>query len=70
MDGIVTTRTAGLQKLISKNGDDQTALNNRVSDFQTRLISQYTALDANVAKLNSLSAYVTQQVTLWNKNGA
>jgi flagellar hook-associated protein 2 len=70
LDGIVTTRTAGLQKLISKNGDEQTALTTRVSDFQTRLIAQYTALDANVAKLNSLSAYVTQQVTLWNKSTA
>ncbi len=70
VDGTVTTRTAGLQKLIAKNGDDQTALNTRVDSFQTRLVAQYTALDANVAKLNSLSSYVTQQIANWNKASA
>ncbi len=70
VDGTVTTRTAGLQKLIAKNGEEQTALNTRVDAFQSRLVAQYTALDANVAKLNSLSSYVTQQIANWNKNGA
>jgi flagellar hook-associated protein 2 len=70
VDGTITTRTAGLQKLISKNGDDQAALNTRVDSFQTRLVAQYTALDANVAKLNSLSSYVTQQIANWNKSSA
>jgi flagellar hook-associated protein 2 len=70
LDGTITTRTAGLQKLISKNGEDQTALNTRVDSFQARLVAQYTALDANVAKLNALSSYVTQQITNWNKSTA
>jgi flagellar hook-associated protein 2 len=67
VDGTVATHTAGLQKLISKNGDDQTRLNDRVDAFQARLVAQYTAMDANLAKLNSLSSYVTQQVALWTK---
>ena len=67
VDGIVTTRTQGLQKLISKNGDDQTSLNDRVDAFQKRLVSQYTALDGQMAKLNALSSYVTQQVAQWSK---
>jgi flagellar hook-associated protein 2 len=70
VDGTITTRTAGLQKLISKNGQDQTALNTRVDSFQARLVAQYTALDANVSKLNALSSYVTQQITNWNKSTA
>jgi flagellar hook-associated protein 2 len=70
VDGTITTRTAGLQKLIAKNGDDQTALLARVDTFQTRLVAQYTALDSNVAKLNSLSSYVTQQIANWNKSTA
>jgi flagellar hook-associated protein 2 len=65
VDGIVTTRTAGLQKLITKNTDDQAAMNDRVDIFQKRLVAQYTALDAKVAQLNSLSSYVTQQVAQW-----
>jgi flagellar hook-associated protein 2 len=67
VDGSVTTRTAGLQKLISTNTDQQAALNDRVDKYQQRLISQYTALDSALAKLNSTSAYVTQQLALMNK---
>ena len=70
VEGTISTRTAGLQKLIAKNGEDQSALLARVETFQSRLVAQYTALDANVAKLNSLSSYVTQQITNWNKSGA
>jgi flagellar hook-associated protein 2 len=70
VDGLVTTRTTGLQKLISRNSDQQTALSARVDAFQTRLVAQYTTLDSNVAKLNSLSAYVTQQIANWNKSTA
>jgi flagellar hook-associated protein 2 len=69
-DGIVTGRTAGLQKLITKNGSDQDALNARVDAFQQRLVAQYTALDAKMAQLNALSSYVTQQVAQWNKTTA
>jgi len=70
VDGTLSTRKAGLQALIAKNGDDQTKLNDRVDTFQASLIKQYTALDANVAKLNSLSTYVTQQIANWNKSTA
>ena len=70
VDGTISTRTAGLQKLIAKNGEDQTALLTRVDNFQARLVAQYTALDSNVAKLNSLSSYVTQQIANWNKSTA
>jgi flagellar hook-associated protein 2 len=69
VDGIVTTRTAGLQALITKNTDDQAAMSDRVDTFQKRLVAQYTALDAKVAQLNSLSSYVTQQVAQWTKSG-
>ncbi|MFX8747359.1 flagellar filament capping protein FliD, partial [Acinetobacter baumannii] len=70
VNGLLTTRKDGLQRLISKNSDDQTALNNRVDLFQQRLVAQYTALDANVAKLNALQGYVTQQIAQMNKSGA
>jgi flagellar hook-associated protein 2 len=70
VDGAVTAHSAGLQKLITKNSDDQAKLNDRVDAFQTRLVAQYTALDGNLAKLNALSSYVTQQVANWNKSTA
>jgi flagellar hook-associated protein 2 len=68
VDGSVTTRTAGLQKLISTNTDAQAALNSRVDTYQQRLVAQYTSLDSNLARLNSISSYVTQQLALLNKS--
>lgn len=68
VDGLVTTRTAALRKLISTNSDAQAALNDRVDTFQKRLVAQYTSLDSKVAQLNSLSSYVTQQLSLMNKS--
>jgi flagellar hook-associated protein 2 len=68
VDGSVTTRTAGLQKLIGTNTDAQAALNSRVDTYQQRLVAQYTSLDSNLAKLNSISSYVTQQLALLAKN--
>jgi len=70
VDGTISARTSGLRDLIARNSTDQSKLNDRVDAFQTRLVAQYTALDSNVAKLNSLSAYVTQQITNWNKTSA
>ena len=66
-DGSLSTRTAGLKKLIDKNTDSQTRLNDRVERFQQRLVQQYTAMDANVARLNSLQSYVTQQMAALNR---
>jgi flagellar capping protein FliD len=33
-----------------------------VTRFEARLVQQYTAMDANLARLNSLQSYVTQQL--------
>ncbi len=70
VDGSLTTHTAGLQKLISKNADDQAALNQRVDDYQARLTQQFTAMDTNLSQLNALSAYVTQQLAAMQKTTA
>lgn len=67
IEGSLTTRTEGLQKLITKNSDSQARLEDRVSRFQQRLVAQYTAMDANLSRLNALGAYVTQQFS-GNKN--
>jgi len=66
-DGSLSTRTAGLKKLIDKNTDNQARLNDRVERFQQRLVQQYTAMDANVARLNSLQSYVSQQIAAMNR---
>jgi flagellar hook-associated protein 2 len=67
-DGLMSTRTAGLQKSISRNTDEQDRVNDRAARAEVRLLAQYNAMDANVAKLNSLSAFVNQQIALWNNS--
>ncbi|MCY7316938.1 MAG: flagellar filament capping protein FliD [Rubrivivax sp.] len=61
-DGTLTTRTEGLRERLSRNSDNQTRLGERVERYQARLVAQYTAMDANLAKLNSLQSYMTQQL--------
>lgn len=62
VDGSVSTRSEGLRKLITKNSSDQAKIEERAERLKARLVSQYTALDANLSKLNALSSYVTQQL--------
>jgi flagellar hook-associated protein 2 len=69
IDGAVTTHTTGLQKLITKNGDDQAKVNNRADRFQARLTEQYTRLDVSQSRLSALSSYVTQQIAQMNRQG-
>lgn len=65
--GLLPTRTQGLRDSISRNDKDQARLEDRVTRTQARLLKQYSALDTSLAQLNSLNAYVSQQITNWNK---
>ncbi|HMX09381.1 MAG TPA: flagellar filament capping protein FliD [Burkholderiaceae bacterium] len=69
-DGSLTTRSTSLQHELDANSKKQSDFNNRMTAVETRLRAQYTALDANMAKLNALSSYVTQQITTMNKNSS
>ena len=62
VNGLVTTATSGLQAQLTDNGNQQSDLTNRISAYQTTLVAQYTALDTQIAQLNALSSYVTQQL--------
>lgn len=66
-DGSLTTRAQGLADKLERNQDSQDRLEQRLAQTQARLEKQYSALDAKLGALNSLSSYVTQQVTTWNK---
>ena len=62
VDGSLTTRTEGLRKLITQNSEKQNRLEDRVGRYQQRLVQQFTAMDSNLARLNALNSYVTQQL--------
>ena len=62
IDGSLTTRAEGLRERLAQNGINQDKLSERVERFQARLVAQYTAMDANLSKLNALSSYVSAQL--------
>ena len=66
--GSVLNKASALQKQLERNGEAQTRINERATLLETRLRRQYSALDAQMGQLNALNAYVSQQVTLWNKS--
>ncbi|MDT4848609.1 Flagellar hook-associated protein 2 [compost metagenome] len=66
-DGLVSTKASALQKSIDRNGLEQERVNDRAARSETRYLAQYNAMDAAVAKLSGLNAFVSQQITLWNK---
>lgn len=63
-DGLLTTRTEGLRKLVTKNSEQQERMEERVGRYRERLVAQFTAMDTNLARLNALQSYVTQQLAV------
>jgi flagellar hook-associated protein 2 len=67
-DGLVSTKTTSLQSAITRNTREQDKVNERAARTEVRLLAQYNAMDAAVGRFNSLGAFVTQQITLWNQS--
>lgn len=68
-EGSIITRSNALQDAITRNTKEQERQEDRVSRVEKRLLAQYTALDTKMASFNTLSAFVMQQLSLWN-NGS
>jgi flagellar hook-associated protein 2 len=66
--GSVVSKANALQKKLDTNTAEQTRVNDRAAAVEARLRRQYSALDAKMASLNALNAYVAQQVTTWNQS--
>lgn len=69
-DGFFSTKDASLKRSLDLNAKDQTRVNTKVSRVEADLNRRYNALDVQLNSLSSLNAYVTQQITLWNKSTA
>jgi flagellar hook-associated protein 2 len=67
-DGVLTTRTDGLNERLTRNQKNQDRLEERLVQTQKRLERQYTQLDTQLGTLNGLSSFVTQQVAQWSKS--
>jgi flagellar hook-associated protein 2 len=68
-DGFFTNKTYSLQKSLDSNSKEQDRVNTSASTLEASLTKRYSALDAQMASLNALNAYISQQVIAWNKNG-
>jgi flagellar hook-associated protein 2 len=68
VNGSLTSRVAGLNAKLQRNETDQDNLNVRLAATQARLTAQYNALDTQMASINTLGTYVTQQIANWNKS--
>jgi flagellar hook-associated protein 2 len=67
-DGFFSTKDASLKRSLDLNATDQARVNAKVTRVEADLNRRYTALDVQLNSLSSLNAYVTQQITLWNKS--
>ena len=68
VEGSIASRSEGLRERINRNEKRQAELEVRVSQTEARLRKQYTALDAQMGQLQSLSTYVTQQMSMLSNN--
>jgi flagellar hook-associated protein 2 len=66
--GAVKNKNTALDTVLKRNQSDQDRITARADAFETRLRKQYSSLDAKMAGLSALNAYVTQQVATWNKS--
>jgi flagellar hook-associated protein 2 len=62
-DGSLTTKQESLRTRIARNGAREAQLEERMTLVEKRMRAQYTSLDTQMAKLNSLSTYMTRQLS-------
>lgn len=67
--GAIATGTTGLQKSLDSNQKSMDSLNAHIAAYQKQITSQFNALDTKMSSLTSLSSFVSQQITQWNKSG-
>jgi flagellar hook-associated protein 2 len=68
VNGFFNTKDSSLKLSLTRNGKDQDRVNEKATKLETSLNARYSALDAKMSSLNALSAYMSQQVTNWNKS--
>ncbi|WP_462390304.1 flagellar filament capping protein FliD [Acidovorax sp. Q11] len=67
-DGFFKSKDDSLKLNLKRNAQDQTRVNEKVDAFEKRITQRYNSLDTQLSSLNGLNAYISQQVTNWNKS--
>jgi len=61
-NGLIKSRTEGIQSTIVDLGEQRESLNRRLASLESRLMAQFTAMDTLVSTLNNQSSFLTQQL--------
>jgi flagellar hook-associated protein 2 len=61
-DGVISTRENGIKNNIEDISEQRGKLDLKIDSLESRLISQFTALDSLIAKFNNTSSFLTQQL--------
>lgn len=61
-DGLISSRTDGINRSIKDVGKSRDAFGVRLSNLEAQYRKQYTALDVMLSNMNSTSNYLTQQL--------
>lgn len=67
-DGLLATRTDGLNSSITRLTKQEEALNDRLDAIEKRYRAQFSALDTLVASMKTTSSYLTQQLAQLSAN--
>ncbi|BES70891.1 hypothetical protein RE428_19090 [Marinobacter nanhaiticus D15-8W] len=69
-DGVLESRTDGLQTELERIAEDRAALEERMTSYQERLVSQFSAADSLIAQLNNTRDYISQQLAALAPNNS
>lgn len=61
-NGLLSTRTGGLESQIERIGDQRDALERRIATIEARYTAQFSALDSLIGQLSSTGEFLTQQL--------
>jgi len=61
-NGLIKSRTEGIQSTIVDLGEQRESLNRRLASLESRLLAQFTVMDTLVSTLNNQSSFLTQQL--------
>lgn len=67
-NGFFKTKEDSLKLSLARNTKDQARVNERAANVEATLNRRYSALDTQLATLNGLNSYISQQVTAWNNS--
>lgn len=68
--GFFKRKDESLQSELDKNALEQLRVNDKADRVEQQLTRKYSALDLQMAQLNSLSTYLSQQISQWNKSNS